>query len=408
MILYNGRNKKTRSVASQQLIKERNLSLVLKLIDRHEPISRAELAQMTKLSPTTISSLIEELIEEELVIETGEGKSETSGRKPIMLMIKPSGRYIVCIDIVKEDFKCLVYDLKCNEIVGDSYAIGNYDNIGMEIVDAINEQIDRATIPEEKIIGICVSIPGLIDEESKRVMSTVVPIDEDNNFYEIVEEEFNHPVFLMNQSCLYAYAEKQFGTEEKVKDLVFIDINVGIGAGILIDGDIFNGAHGISGEIGHMSLDINGNKCKCGNRGCLETIASVPAICQNIMFGIMAGRDTVIKDMIDTDYNRLTIEMVRKALDKKDEFILEVIDDVAKKLAFGINNVVNVLNPECVVIGGEIIKLGDELMDRIKHYFYSIAFRSNKDKLVIKYSDIEENAVGLGGARYTIDATFGF
>ncbi|NMA96360.1 MAG: ROK family transcriptional regulator, partial [Clostridiales bacterium] len=402
------KRRRSRLATSQQLIKESNLSLILKLIDSHEPISRAELAQMTKLSPTTVSSLIEELIEEGLVIETGEGKSETSGRKPIMLTIKSDGRYVICIDIVKEDFKCLIYDLKCNERADKTYSIKDYDNIGSEIAESIKENIELASIPEDKIIGICISIPGLIDEESKRVMSTVIPIDEDNDFYEVIAERFDYPVFLMNQSCLYAYAEKQFGSKEQIKNLVFIDINVGIGAGIITDGDIFNGAYGIAGEIGHMSLDINGTRCKCGNRGCLETIASIPAIFQNIVFGIMAGRETIIKDMIGNDYNSLTIEMIRRALDEGDEFIIELIDDIARKLAFGINNVVNILNPDFVIIGGRIRRFGMELLDRIKHHFHSIAFKSNRDKLTIKYSNIEKNAVGLGGARYTIDTTFGF
>ena len=130
----------------------------------------------------------------------------------------------------------------------------------------------------------CLGVPGLIDLDNNRVTtSTIVPIDESNDFYTCIKERFEGVlVFLGNVSWFSAYAEKEFGTDISINNLVFIDINTGVGSGIIINGKIFKGSLGLAGEVGHMSVDMNGPLCKCGNRGCLETMVSIPAIAQSI------------------------------------------------------------------------------------------------------------------------------
>lgn len=401
-------NIEVRQTANQQLVKESNLSLMFNFIKKHESISRAELANITKLSPTTVSSLTEELLRDGFILETGSGNSTTSGRKPIMLEINSHGGYIVSIEMVPNMLKCFVYDLNCREVGGSSFNISNYSRVGELIANTIQTVLEECQLKEDKLLGICIGVPGLIDMENKRVISsTVIPLDEDNDFFNFVKNKFKDvPVMLGNESCFYAYAEKKFGTGRDVKNLIFIDINVGIGAGIILNGEIYTGSFGLAGEIGHMTIEMNGSKCKCGNRGCLEMYASIPAISQKIIFGMMSGQKTIIQKFIGSDYSKINADIIRLGLDNNDELVLQVIEETAQKLANGVNNIMNFFNPQVIVIGGEIVKLGEVFLNKIKLYLNDIALKPNIGKVEVQYSINYGNASTLGGAAYVLDNIF--
>lgn len=398
-----------KKVANLQLVKETNLALIFNLISSHQSISRAELANITKLSPTTVSSLTQELLDNNMIIQTGEGTSETSGRKPIMLEVDPKGGYVVAVEIADYGFYISLFDIKCQQVGYSKHILTQYDAIGDEIINVLSNMLNENNVDEDKLLGVCIGIPGLIDAETNKVVSTVVPIDESNDFYNVIKDRFpNIPVKLGNESSFYAYAEKEFGIGKNVDNLVFMDINVGIGSGILIGGHIYTGALGYAGEIGHVSIDLNGPRCKCGNRGCLEIMANIPALLQRVIFAIMSGRNTIIKDITSNDFNRINIDVIKSAMDLKDGLVLEVVDDTARMLAFGLNNVINMINPQMIVLGGDIITLGDEFLNMIKSHLSAIVFKHNASRVQIKYSSVGGNAVTLGGARYVLDNIFKF
>ncbi|NSW89902.1 MAG: ROK family transcriptional regulator [Firmicutes bacterium] len=400
--------KEEKQAANQQLVKETNLTLIFNLINRYGPVSRADLANITGLSPTTVSSLAEELIKNDIIVETGEGATTTSGRKPIMLEVNPAGGYIASVEMVTEGFFFYLYDLKCNQVLGKKVEVTDYSTIGQEIVVTLEKNLQAANIDEVKLFGICLGVPGLIDTENNRVTtSTVIPIDESNDFYYYIKDRYNDiPILLGNESWFSAYAEKEFGSDSNVRNLIFIDINVGVGSGIILNGQIFTGSLGLAGEIGHITIDINAPGCKCGNRGCLETMVSIPSIFHNIVAGIKSGRDTIVKDVIGNNFNKINIDIVREAFSKKDKLVSEVIDDTAKKLAFGITNIINLLNPEEIVIGGEITKLGNEFLQKVKKYIDDIQLKPNKGRIQIRFSLLKGNTVTLGGAKYVLDNIF--
>lgn len=410
MLAFNHTKHLNTMTANLQLVKETNLALIFNLIYKYAPVSRAELAQKTKLSPTTVSSLIEELLRKDVVVESGVGQTLTSGRKPIMVEINAIGRYIIAFEIVADGFYCSLYDLLCRGIEEQKYDNFEFEELGGKLIEAIESMLSRHSIQREKLLGISIGLPGLINREDCRVISsTVVQIKSDNDFYIKIRDEFKDiPVFLENESYFCAYAEKEFGVVKDVKNLVFIDINIGIGAGIIMNGDIFRGAYGLAGELGHISIDMNGPKCKCGNRGCLEIMASIPAIAQKIIFAIMSGQKTILKDMIGNDLNKINIDSIRFAIDNNDRLVTAIIDDIALKLAFGVNNVINLFNPEVIVLGGEIAKLGDVFLNKIKEHLHSIELKPNISTIDIRYSSLNGNTVNLGGARYTLDNVFKF
>ncbi|NMB95188.1 MAG: ROK family protein [Clostridiaceae bacterium] len=400
-------NKEEKQAANQQLVKETNLALIFNLISKYGPVSRAELAHITGLSPTTVSSLAEELINNDIIIETGEGTTTTSGRKPIMLEVNPNGAYIFSIEINERGYICSLYNLKCNEVIEKKVNIIEYDEIGSSIIRTMEETLHDLNIPEEKLYGICLGVPGLIDLDNNRVTtSTIVPIDESNDFYTCIKERFEGVlVFLGNVSWFSAYAEKEFGTDISINNLVFIDINTGVGSGIIINGKIFKGSLGLAGEVGHMSVDMNGPLCKCGNRGCLETMVSIPAIAQSIASKASYELSSVLGKNISGGLtkNSSLIDIIQEAYYNNNLIVREIVDITAKRLAFGITNIVNFINPEFIVIGGEITKLGTLFLEKIKFYMKDIQLKPNKGKIELKYSTLKGNTVTLGGAKYILD-----
>lgn len=366
--------------ASQQLIKESNMRLVFRLIHKHGTISRADIKKITGLSATTVSSLVEELIDEGLVNECGIKNSNTSGRKAVLMQVCPDGGYFVGIDIQKSQIVTDVYALDFTSVFHITVPVVSGENLAMGIMHSIG-----AASRGRRIFGITIGLPGVIDPESNTlVSSTVLHAEDAADIYTTVSDAMPQTkVYIKNNSGLIAYAEKEFGTHGLSNNLVSIDIDDGVGAGILIDGAIYDGG-GMAGEFGHISVDYHGKRCQCGNYGCLELIASLPAILEKT--------------------GCYCINQLRDKLDSGDDTMVNAIDDVAKALAFGINNIVNLIDPESVVIGGSIRALGAHLLEPLKKYFDEIALIKNK---TIEYSVLECNPVTIGGARFAFDGMFG-
>lgn len=365
--------------SSQQLIKESNMHLVFRLIHKHGCISRADIKKITGLSATTVSSLVEELIADGLVEECGIKDSSTSGRKAVLLQVCADGGYFVGLDIRKNQIIADVFALDFTSVFHTEVPVVPGQNLAMGILHAIG-----MASRDRRILGVTIGVPGVIDTKNNRLLSsTVLNAEDAADVYQTVFEAMpDVRVILKNNSGLVAYAEKEFGTHEQVKNLVSIDIDDGVGAGILIDGKIYDGG-GMAGEFGHMSVDFNGKRCQCGNYGCLELVASIPAILRKT--------------------NCFSMSELLSYLESGDKKAEEAISDTAKVLAFGINNIVNLIDPEFIVVGGPIRALGDYLLAPLKKCFDEISLIKNK---YIKYSVLEGNPVTLGGAKFVFDSIF--
>lgn len=375
MILKVEKNRKT---ANLKLVKQANLTLVFNLINTNQPVSRATIAQATGLSPTTVSSLVDELIVENMVEETGVGKLSGSGRKPIMLAVNPHGGCVAAVEIRNGGFDLEVFDLEGASVLYLKRELSDYSDIGSIIADDVETKCRGFG----RLLGICVGVPGVIDKKTKRVLSTLIPIKRDNDFFNVLCARFpDVKVKLGNESSFCAYIEKSESKKE-IHSLVYIDVNVGIGAGIILEDRIFTGAFGNAGEFGHVSVDTNGRLCKCGNRGCLEVLANIPAICA------AAGVSSVSE--IDTD----------------SEVVMAKLTGVCRYIASGINNIINMINPERVVIGGEITSLGDRFLLKLRDELTSMMFAADTERFSLEFSSVKGNPVTRGAGRYLLDRIF--
>lgn len=387
---------------SQQLIKETNIRRVFKLVSLSDGISRAELANRTGLSPTTISSLADELISAGFILEAGPGDIPTSGRKPIMLKVNPRGGCIIAVDLREDGYFLEVFNLDGTSALSNFINITDFTRLGKSLIEKTADAVMAAGYKKENLLGICIGAPGIIDRSKGVIVSsTIIPINKKNNFYKEVCEAYpSTPVELMNESSLSAYAEKEFSKATKdINNLIYIDIHTGIGAGIIINGMMYEGSGSLAGEFGHISVDINGPLCKCGGRGCLETLASIPALIADI------EKDSGFPKKYPYAGSSLDkFAVIADEYRSKGTFSNE-IEEMAKYIAYGINNAINLLNPGAVIIGGKAAELGDGFLKEIKRTIKMIGLEGNRNTRIL-LSEFKGNPVTSGGAKHIFNTIF--
>ncbi len=364
-----------------QLIKKSNKNLILKLISEHKNISRAELRRITGLAPTTVSTQVEELIEKGLVKETGILDTGSIGRKAVSIEINPEGRYFAGVEIDDGKVAIGVYDLRFNEVLYYEAAIRSYDEIINFIIESLKDANNKL---KANVYSTAIGISGVVDMKNNRVLlSTVIDIEGENFVGDLRSEFEKMDVFLVNSSGLIAYAEME---KRGIKDLVTVDIGKGVGAGIIIDGNIYTGAGGTAGEFGHISIDMNGGRCKCGNRGCTELYTNTDAIRRKAEK--ILGEESV------------SLSRIREETEKGNSEIIGMIDRTAEILSFALVGLVNMMAPESVVINGRIKELGEFFLNPLKK---AVEDKCSLRQTKIEYSSVEGNAVTLGGAQYAFE-----
>ncbi|XID90149.1 ROK family transcriptional regulator [Paenibacillaceae bacterium WGS1546] len=264
-----------------QLMKEINTAMIMNLLHREGRMTRAELTKATKLSATTVSALIEDLIGRGIVREAGEKASPGAGRRAIALEIDKDGGYVIGISLGNRHLICAVLDLHGQSIAEfrTNIAIGN-ESIAEQIRWALGSCVEQTeSMTPERIRGIGIAAPGLIDETEGVVLySSLLKLSDFDLRRRVSAYYPGVPVKLVNDSNAAAFAERYAGVAKDRQSLLYMTINDGIGAGLVLNAQIYSGYLGAAGEIGHVSLDPQGEICNCGQRGCLETILTRPYI----------------------------------------------------------------------------------------------------------------------------------
>lgn len=392
-------NRKQRT-ANLQLVKAANLSLVFHLINQYGQTSRAEIAHITGLSPTTVSSLVDELIAGGMVAECGAGESNTSGRKPILIEVNPNGGYVVGIELVAEGFWLELYDL-CGVCVDSvQKEIGDWDTLGTELIGAIERLMKKLKIREEKLFGICVGVPALVDKDARRVVeSSVIPVDENNDFFKALQSRFRRiPVKMGTESCFCAYSEK-FESPREIHNLIYLNINEGIGGGMIIDDQLYTGTSGYAGEIGQIIVGI-GEDTKTNK---LESLASVLAIKERFTAEMNAGAETMVSPHRD---GTIPFHHIACAFEKNDPLAVRIVDEACEYIALAVGNVICVMNPEEVVVGGRICELGEGFLKLLRQKLKKYVGSSVLNRTLVAYSCSKKNAVTNGCAKYLLSQIF--
>ena len=272
------------------------------------------------------------------------------------------------------------------------------DRIIVMIREAMADAVAEANIPDGGIIGIGLGSPGPLDRASGTVIET--PNLGWRNFplRDLVSNAIGLPAELDNDANAATIGEWWVGAARGCDTVIGVTLGTGIGGGIILDGKIFHGASDAAGEIGHMSIDSTGRKCKCGNYGCLEAYASGPAIAARAVEGLMTGEESVLASLVDGDMSRITAETVYEGIVAGDAYAKEVMRDTAKFLGSGIANLINILNPEIVVISGGVTRAGEQLLEPLRNEVRRRAFRPAFENCRIVTSELGSRAGVIGAA----------
>ena len=398
-----------RERGSLKLMKKINKSIILDTIRIYDSISRAEISQKTNLSPTTVSTLTEDLIKEEYIKEIGEGKSR-GGRRPILLKFNSNAHFIMGVKLDAKRITLALTNLKLSIINKARKTIKNTDEnwVTRQIIDLVRRIARESSVQLEKIIGIGVGTIGMVDTE-KGIVEEAINIGWENiPLRDLIKEELdNIPVYIDNVANLAALGEKRAGIAKKAKNLVYIHLGGGIGAGIILNGEIYEGSNGSAGEIGHTTVEPNGPRCKCGNRGCLENFASGRAIASRAISGLLAGRKTLINEITEGSIDKVTAEVVAEAAKEGDEFALEIWRETAEYLGIAIANLINVYNPEMIIIGGGVAQAGNFLFEPLKRVVEERALPRATKIVKIVPSELQDDASLIGAAALAMEKTSG-
>ncbi len=347
----------------------------------YQPISRAGIKKITRLSATTVSVLIEELIEEGLVEERGLTDTTDVGRKGILLAMRAQGAYFLGVEITNTTIKSDLYDLTFAVVKSYVLDYKGSNDLTLKLL-ALVEKV--GSFVGGKLYGISIGVPAMVDDKEQRVLSsTVLDALPDRNLIKILSKVTpSSVIYLYNNSGFVAYAEKEL--HKNVRSLFSVDIGDGVGAGLVLDGVLFTGSHGLAGEFGHMSVDYNGEQCSCGSRGCIERLLNVNVIVKKIEKA--------------TEKTDLKVEDCVKLLDGGNENAISVMREIARILSYAINSVINLVDPELVVINGDIRAFGDHLLVPLKEFLDKKNLR--KRQISVELSKMKGNSVTFGGAHF--------
>ena len=340
--------------ATHQKTKQHNRDLVLKTIIAQKAISRAEIARVTKLTRATVSDMVAGLIGAGLVSEVGYGSS-IGGKSPILLSLVADSRYLIGLNLAQDRFIGSIVNLQGE--IKETIEIPISDSDGKQALQFVYQILDRLTKKEWKpIIGIGVGTPGLVNTRYGVVVNAVNLDWQDLPLAHLLENRYHLPVSVLNDSQANAIGEYVYGgNHDPESNLVVVNVRHGIGAGILINGRLFQGDGGGAGEIGHVIVQENGTLCRCGKHGCLETISSAKAVVQR-------ARDLAVqykKSRLAQKPSKINLDSIVTAFQENDPLAQRVVRDAAHYLGISIANLVGTLNIQKIVMTGEMSRFGE-------------------------------------------------
>jgi N-acetylglucosamine repressor len=414
---YFGISNNHTAISSQQATKEANAKLLFRIIEREGQISRAQLSRISGLSRSTVSVLTEEMIRNHMLLEAGEGESEPTGRKPILLEVDPSGLQIPCFAFRPTGLLFVLYDLKyqiieqcflpygarLERVKADAYK--KYVNPPEDdVIDLFDEIINERSRKTEwdKVRALTISFPGSFDWKNNTFTSIVLGWAFGSRFIDNLRARFSSiPLLVGNLSALLAYAEKKADNSNR-DNLLYIHIGQGVGAGIILNNQPFTGESGISGEIGRhiVSKYQKNDEIHCTR---LEDIASITSLMRRVRDGIKNGENTVLLQMCGYNAEAINIPMIRKALEQKDGFVMEIIKEIAVEISSVISNTLCVLGSMDVFIGGGIEELGPGFLKLLQDTMAHIGYHRVLGRTKVQYTRLPINGDCLGAAKAYVD-----
>lgn len=393
------------TTADQNLVRKFNTAVVLNTIRHHAPLSRAEVAKFTGLNRSTVSQIINALLERKLVQETIL-QSDRVGRPGLLLELNPSGGFAIGIEIGVDYISLVVTDFLANILWrkrSKSDAHDSIDQILERAYQLTDEGLKKGYALKLTPLGIGLGVPGLVDLQHGELMFAPnlnwsnIPVSK------LWSDRFSLPVFVDNEAKAAALGEYYFGAARGEHNFIFLTGGVGLGAGIMIDGKLFRGSHGYASEVGHMIMEPKGELCGCGKQGCWETQVSPRAVIRRFQESLRQGVPSTVLLAADNDFNNIGFETIANAASEGDNAAIIAMKDVGEKLGFGIANLVNVFNPDMVILGGELNYASELLLPVVRNVVNSNSLKLESQGLKIVPSAHGQDACVMGAIALVLD-----
>ena len=366
---------------------------VLQQIQENSPVDKSCIASALGISLMTVNKIVNRLLEKSIIVQCGKQEGG-SGRRSDLFKFNPDLFLSIGLDIDEDRIILGAVDSDGVPISQQEYTYerdqdrpGSAENIIMSIEKYSSAFMKQNNLLPEAVASIGVAPHGIIDTENGRcLLGTHLGGIIDLNLREELESVFGVPVYVNDPARALAYYERKYGHGREVDNFIYIFMDKGVGSGIVIDGKIHLGASGMAGEIGHLIVAENGERCKCGNYGCLETVASVGSIIRQVKKGIQDGVMTKILDFCDGCVDNLDLLVLKKAADNNDKFSLNILDSIGSNLGKAVSVLINLFNPELILLGGQGAVLGQHLLQPVlrvmQHYSLNLIHEGVLIKIV--------------------------
>src|SRR5581483_2259793 len=361
----------SKNTADQAFVREMNLSSVLRLIFNEAPLSRAQLATKTGLNKSTISSLVEDLLDRQLIHETGINSAGT-GRPATLIEINPKAGCIVGVELGVDFVAAVVTDFMGSILwrkqVGADPAAAQEKTLDQTLA-LVQEALVACRDVNLPILGLGLATPGTVDLNDGVLIFAPNLHWHNIPLRKIFSEPTGLKVFVENDANAAAVAEHLFGTARRLKDFIFVFAGIGLGGGLFLNGQLYRGKNGYAGEIGHSPFAMADSlltPCHCGNRGCWETYANQYSIIQRVHARLEVKRSSVIPALMAEQNAPLSISLIKLAADSGDQEAIDSFAEAGAAMGRGFAGLVNIFNPEKVIMGGPLSVAGDYLLPSLK------------------------------------------
>ena len=402
------------------VVRENHLSQVINHVRQTGSISRAEIVRITNLSATTVSSLVSQVLESGFVYESQKGAS-SGGRPPVLLEFNYKHRHVIGVGMDSDYLRLVIMDLR-GEVVANRAQAFDVDNqpqgTTQTIVELIRSMMDEVGLQSTTILGIGVAVPAPLEgEKLERLSPVIMPKWRDFDFVGQLQAVFQVPIHLENDANAGALAVKWWGIGKDFSELAFIKLGIGVGCGLVIDNKVYRGGGGTAGEIGHTTIHVDGPLCRCGNRGCLEGYVGVHAIIEQVRKRLLTQtlptqdietelRSLPISSPIHDSLKHDSIEAIIQAALHGDPICRQVMVETGNYLGIAVANLLNLFNPQLVVLSGDIAAAGSLLADAVQQSIKTHAISKAAQEARLVFTLLDTNSVAVGAATLAIQAAF--
>jgi predicted NBD/HSP70 family sugar kinase len=386
-------------------MKSSNKKLILNYIYDNETVARPDLVGGLGLSKPTVSMLVWELQEEGYLLHAGEGDTGMQGgKRPQLYTFNALCGTAIAVNIGVARIQGALTDMRLNALkqIDAPYSEGDAQQALAGIVSVIRELLDEAAARKLAVFGIGVSAPGIVRSDTGVLINSArlrswgqVPLKSR------LEEQFRLPVRVDNAPRNIALAEKWAGLGKRLSTFITLQTDGGLGTGIFLDGKIYKGADDSGGEFGHTTVDVNGPPCRCGNRGCWELYGSNEAFMKRVEDGLALRGDSMLAAAVRAG-SRLDLQLVGECCARGDRFARELVREHAEGLSVGMVNLVNVFNPEWIILQGQLKWLGPDFLEKITEKVKQRALYPGSDKVRIGFSGFVGDTKLIGAAALVV------